>query len=171
MGNDLDRVVPLDDLDDFRVADGDPDVRGWDVIAADGHKIGEVDELLVDTAAMKVRYLDVDLDDGVVRAGENRHVLIPIGYARVDEQDDRIFVDDLDSARFAALPEYSHQPLTREYENVLRTELDGSLSGERLAAASDSDFYAHVHYDDARFYGTRRPAVPGGVHASPQTAR
>ena len=78
-----DRVVPLDELDDYQVSEGDPDVRGWDVIASDGRKIGEVDELLVDTQAMKVRYLDVDLSDEVIAnaGGEDRHVLIPIGYA------------------------------------------------------------------------------------------
>ena len=60
-------MVPLDQLDDFRVASGDPDVRGWEVVGSDGGKIGEVDELLVDTRAMKVRYLDVDLDGTVTR--------------------------------------------------------------------------------------------------------
>ncbi|HEU0052581.1 MAG TPA: PRC-barrel domain-containing protein, partial [Longimicrobium sp.] len=82
--DDLDRVVPLNRLDDFKVADGDPDVRGWDVVAADGRKIGEVDELLIDTGAMKVRYLDVEVDRGMIAGGDDRHVLIPIGYARLE---------------------------------------------------------------------------------------
>ena len=88
---DMDRVVPLGQLDDFRVAEGDPDGRGWEVLASDGRKIGEVDELLVDTAAMKVRYLDVDLDvdDVVLSGGHDRHVLIPIGYARLERDRDR----------------------------------------------------------------------------------
>lgn len=170
MADDLDRVVPLDELDDFRVADGDPDVRGWDVIASDGRKVGEVDELLVDTAAMKVRYLDVDLDDEVLAGGENRHVLIPIGYARLDETEDRIFVDELDSARLAALPVYDHQPLTRDYEGSLRTNLDASYSHDTRITSAGTDFYAHDHYDEVRFYGTRRPglpsATPGGTVAA-----
>ncbi|HEU0013127.1 MAG TPA: PRC-barrel domain-containing protein, partial [Longimicrobium sp.] len=81
---DMDRVVPLGQLDDFRVAEGDPDVRGWEVRASDGRKIGEVDELLVDTGAMKVRYLDVDVDDAVLGDRQDHHVLIPIGYARLE---------------------------------------------------------------------------------------
>src|SRR5688572_4109834 len=63
--DDLDRVVPMDDLDDFRVAGDTPDPRGWEVVASDGRRIGEVDELLVDTSAMKVRYLDVGVDDAM----------------------------------------------------------------------------------------------------------
>jgi hypothetical protein len=120
--DDLDRVVPLDQLDDFRVADGDPDIRGWDVLAADGRKIGEVDELLVDTAAMKVRYLDVDLDDEVLEAGDGgeRHVLIPIGYARLDRDADRVMVDALRADDLRRLPAYGHGPLTRAFEASVR---------------------------------------------------
>ncbi|WP_420129690.1 PRC-barrel domain-containing protein [Longimicrobium sp.] len=118
--NDMDRVVPLGQLDDFKVADGEPDVRGWEVLASDGRKIGEVDELLVDTAAMKVRYLDVDVDDGMVAGGADRHVLIPIGYARLDEGSDRVMVDALASADLGGVPSYDQGPLTRDFETSVR---------------------------------------------------
>jgi hypothetical protein len=48
--------------DDFAVADGEPDVRGWDVVTTDQRTIGKVDDLLADPAALKVKYLTVDLD-------------------------------------------------------------------------------------------------------------
>jgi photosynthetic reaction center H subunit len=118
--NDLDRVVPLGQLDDFKVADGEPDVRGWEVLASDGRKIGEVDELLVDTAAMKVRYLDVDVDEGMVAGGHDRHVLIPIGYARLDEERDCVRVDALASADLGGVPAYDQGPLTRDFETSVR---------------------------------------------------
>ncbi|HEX7243755.1 MAG TPA: DUF2382 domain-containing protein [Longimicrobiaceae bacterium] len=181
MNDDLDRVVPLDQLDDFKVADGDPDVRGWEVVASDGRKIGEVDQLLVDTAAMKVRYLDVDVDEGLLAGGSDRHVLIPIGYARLDERDDRVIVDNLASADITGLPEYTHGPLTRDYESDLRTRFDtaytggagamsgttelgttgstnlgGTTRGSTDVNPADAGFYAHDLYDDNRFYGARR---------------
>lgn len=118
--NDMDRVVPLGQLDDFKVAEGDPDVRGWEVLASDGRKIGEVDELLVDTSAMKVRYLDVDVEDGVIGDGMDRHVLIPIGYARLEQEGDRVRVDGLASADLGALPAYTQGPLTRDFESSVR---------------------------------------------------
>lgn len=154
MNDDLDRVVPLDELDDFKVAEGDPDVRGWEVIASDGRKVGEVDQLLVDTGAMKVRYLDVDVDDGLLTDAGNsdRHVLIPIGYARLDEDDDRVIVDNLVSADVAGLPEYTHGPVTRDYETNLRQRFDTDYT----ATERDTDFYAGELYDDDRFYGNRR---------------
>lgn len=177
MNDDLDRVVPLDQLDDFKVAEGDPDVRGWEVVASDGRKIGEVDQLLVDTAAMKVRYLDVDVDNDLVAGAtdaSDRHVLIPIGYARLDEGSDRVIVDNLASSDVVGLPEYTHGPITRDFETSVRSRFDAGYSATGTTAATagaaglasagaadtprdtDSDFYSHDLYDDNRFYGARR---------------
>ena len=150
MADATDRVVPLDDLDDFKVAEGDPDVRGWEVIASDGRKIGEVDQLLVDTAAMKVRYLDVDLDDDLLDTDEDRHVLIPIGYARLDEEHDRIHVDEMASNQVTGVPVYTHEPLTREYEVTVARSYDPAYT------AGGSDLYTHRLYDEDRFYAARR---------------
>jgi hypothetical protein len=55
------------------LADGDPpageaDVRGWEVIGADGGRIGHVAELLVERESRRVRFLDVDLDDDLAEA-------------------------------------------------------------------------------------------------------
>ena len=66
------RIAPLSDFDDRDVAAGDLDVRGWDVIAADGERLGVVDELLIDTGTGRVRYLDVDLEDDLVEALSGR---------------------------------------------------------------------------------------------------
>ena len=61
------QLVHLDDLDDFKIADGEPDIRGWDVRGADGTKVGTVEDLLIDTAAMKVRYIEVKLEQDVAK--------------------------------------------------------------------------------------------------------
>ncbi|MBW3631043.1 MAG: PRC-barrel domain-containing protein [Gemmatimonadetes bacterium] len=98
MDREIDRVVPLDELRDYEVARGEPDVRGWDVIAGDGTRIGEVDELLVDTAAKKVRFLDVTVDEELVHDPDvTQRVIIPIGSARLQEDEDQVFVDGLTS--------------------------------------------------------------------------
>lgn len=151
-----DRIVPLDELKDYKVADRDPDVRGWDVFDVRGEKIGEVDRLLVDTATLKVRYLDVDLDDGI--ATGDRHVLVPIGYARLDEREDHVFVDRITAAQLASVPAYVNEPLTREYEDELRSHFDSQAP---RAIETQPDFYAHESYDDTRFYGARRAPLEG----------
>ena len=170
--DDLDRVVPLDELDDFRVASGDPDPRGWEVVAADGRKIGEVDDLLVDPSAMKVRYLDVDLDDDLDARGEDRHVLVPIGYARIDRDHDRVLVEQLSAADLRAIPAYDHGPLTRDYETSLR---DSYRRHPRRAEAEpppppqraerrDDEFYADDDlFDESSFWAARRSTGLGGA--------
>lgn len=154
MSDDMDRVVPLDQLNDFRVADGDPDVRGWEVLASDGRRIGEVDELLIDTNAMKVRYLDVEVEDGLM-AEPDRHVLVPIGYARLDRDRDCVVVDNVASGDLRAMPAYDHAPLTRDFETRVRDSWDGgraASTGLNTGGAAD-DFYADTSFDDRRFFG------------------
>lgn len=165
------RVVRLKDLKDYTVAKGDPDVRGWSVYANDGRRIGEVDELLVDVEAMRVRYLDVDLDRdtlSVSGAGlgspagasemttpgtpgtKSGHVLIPIGSAQLDEREDRVIVDLLHSL-LGGLPSYEHGPLTREYETSVRQHFDQDYRHDPAR-----DFYDHDLYNDNRFWKARR---------------
>lgn len=145
------RILPLDELDQFEVAEGDPDVRGWHVFGGDGVKVGEVDELLIDTEAMKVRYLDVVLDEAEGDPSE-RHILIPVGYARLAESDDHILVDALDGGALGALPPYTQEPLTRDFEAaVLR-----GFSPTASTPAQQADPYAGDGYDDERFYAARR---------------
>jgi PRC-barrel domain len=57
------RLVPLSELlHNHRIASGDPDVRGWEVVGSDGRTVGRIHDLLVDTGSQRVRYLDVELD-------------------------------------------------------------------------------------------------------------
>jgi uncharacterized protein (TIGR02271 family) len=150
-------VVPLDDLNDFEVADDNPDVRGWDVVTSDGRKVGEVDELLVDTAAMKVRYLDIELDKEIRGSDRDRHVLIPIGQARLDDRDDRVLIERVNTEQLRTMPAYNGQ-LDRGYEDSLRSHF-GTSSGSR--SASERDYYSGEHFDDSRFYGARRGSGAG----------
>lgn len=81
-----DQLKSLDDLDNYEVADGEPDPRGWEVCSG-STKIGEVDDLIVDTGSMKVRYLDVDLEDealGDLRDRGSEHVSIPVERVQLD---------------------------------------------------------------------------------------
>jgi uncharacterized protein (TIGR02271 family) len=160
MASEMDRVVPLGQLDDFKVAEGDPDVRGWQVVASDGRTIGEVDELLIDTNAMKVRYLDVEVENGLM-AEPDRHVLVPIGYARLDRSADRVMVDNIASTDLRTMPAYDQSPVTRDYETSVRNAFPGgtaatqveSDTGMAASSSHDTDFYTHDSFDDNRFYG------------------
>lgn len=74
------RTQPMSQLPDFNVAAGSPDVRGWTVVAPDGSRLGTVRELMVDTAAMRVASLDVEL-----AAGDQRgRTTLPVESVQVD---------------------------------------------------------------------------------------
>lgn len=145
------RIAKLKDLDDYEVADHEPDVRGWDVLSADGRRIGEVDDLFVDTSAMKVRYLDVDLDKDFRGSDRNRHILIPVGHAQLHERDDNVVVAGLTASNVNTVPAFTGR-LDRNYENSVRTHFAGSGA----AAATEGDFYSDRDFDEDRFYGSRR---------------
>jgi uncharacterized protein (TIGR02271 family) len=144
------RIVPLGELDDYKVAEGDPDVRGWDVVASDERKIGRVGNLLVDTDAMRVRYLAVERDAGWFDTSDQRDVLVPIGIARLDRDGKRVIVGRLASTELRTLPGYRRDAgVTRDYETLLRPYYDRSYTG----AAASTGFYEADYYDDRGFYG------------------
>lgn len=67
------RLVPLSELlHNHRIASGDPDVRGWEVVGSDGRTVGRIHDLLVDTGSQRVRYLDVELDHGLASGSSHR---------------------------------------------------------------------------------------------------
>jgi uncharacterized protein (TIGR02271 family) len=124
----MDRVVPMNQLSGYKVADGEPDIRGWDVMASDGRRLGRVDDLLVDTQANKVRYVDVE-------GGPQGHVTIPIGLARLERGSKQVLVDRLSDDQFSALPAYNRGPISRDYEEQV-----GRACNVQASAATP-DFY------------------------------
>lgn len=127
-------IVPLSQAEGFHVADGNVDVRHWDVRSTDGSKIGEVKDLLIDPNAGKVRYLDIRVDGGFF--GTSRDVLIPIGMAHLADDEDVVLVDaDKDTLR--DYPEYTGQTVTRDFESSLTSRFAQGATSK----ATDDRFY------------------------------
>jgi stress response protein YsnF len=147
---------------DFKIAEGEPNIKGWSVKDPQGRKIGEVDELLFDAQTRKVRYIVLDLEGNVLDL-EPRDVLIPIGVAELHESDDDVIIPNITAEQFRALPVYEKGRLTRETETSIRNVFAGmgaagagagaAMAG-RSAGASD-DFYNDDTYNEEKFYGKR----------------
>jgi photosynthetic reaction center H subunit len=177
------RLVHLADGHDLRVAEGDPDIRGWAVRTAHGEKIGTVKDLIVDTALMKVRYIEARIDRETLNSSGDRYVLIPVGSARLDDAKDDVYLDAA-VVDPRSLPPYDRSPLSREYEQYLQERFpvatagdapatrgpDAPRSAPAEAATARDDLYADVRYDDARFLGGRRQGRDGRRNRSPQDA-
>src|SRR5690606_8622274 len=115
-----DRLARLGDLEQFRVAAEDTDPRGWRVETGDGERIGEVDELIIDTVDMQARYLDCDVaEDRLSLEPLDRHILIPVEHSRLDRSKKRVVVDGIFASDVAHYPVYGGLPMASDIERSI----------------------------------------------------
>lgn len=129
----------LDELKDYKISSGYPDVRGWDVKDAENRVVGKVDNLLVNKESERVVYLDVEVDQSIIDAnhdpygesadpevrefinkeGEN-HLIIPIGYVKLNEELKNVYCDKISHRTFSETKRIKKgEPLDRDYEVVV----------------------------------------------------
>ena len=144
------------DRSDFEIVDGEPDIRGWDVKNSTGQKMGEVEELIVDAQQKKVRYMVVDLDDNELKL-DHRKVLLPIGMAELDKEDDDVIVPNIHTEQFRSIPAYDKNNLTPEVERNICNALGRPRTSTTSITAEehDPDFYSHDYFNDDNLYKHR----------------
>jgi hypothetical protein len=177
------QVAPLKELKDYKVAKDDPDVRGWQVVGRDGRAVGEVHDLLVDTVAMRARYLDVELDHELVAnapvvpgtAGVvGAHAAPGMAGAgpvldRGDGREARHHVlvpigmatldEDHDRVRLEGFDAQDVTVLPAYDHKAFSREYESGLRrrfGRHDTPAAEGDYYTGELYDEERFYGPRR---------------
>lgn len=96
----------LSDTPDYKVAEDDPDIRGWDVVAG-ATEIGEVSDLIVDPSAMKVRFVEVELDRSAFNLTEQKRVTVPVGSVEVDATAKQVRVSGMGLTDISGLPQYT----------------------------------------------------------------
>lgn len=136
MANENNDLAYLDNMSDYKVAEGYSDVRGWDVFDSDNRKIGEVDGLLASKLAERVVYIDVEVDEDLITAGrtdidttanpethefENAdgedHIIIPIGLVNFNEAAKNVHAPHITHATFAKANRFSKRAdFDRDYE-------------------------------------------------------
>jgi uncharacterized protein (TIGR02271 family) len=169
MANTRSSLRKLSEVDDLEVAPDNPDIRGWNVVDAGDRVIGEVDDLIVDPQAMKVRFLTIDLDKDALNLQDGRSVLVPITNVQLDGDEkrarlvgiDRTAVLQLESAD-AGQWEADDPSLTRERTDVTdsarpeteETRLTRSAEelriGKRRVAAGEVRVGKHVETEHVR---------------------
>lgn len=87
---DAERLVPLGELGSWDVAEGEPDIRGWEVRTVGGRDLGKVKELLIDPDAREVVMLDVDL------TGTDQHARVPLRLVEIDRPRRVVRMDSAD---------------------------------------------------------------------------
>jgi PRC-barrel domain protein len=167
-------LVHSRDLDDFKFPKDEPDPRGWDVRATDGTKVGKVEDLLFDTGERRIRYVEIALDKDFAKDTARDYALVPIGQARLDDDNDHVVVD-LSSADLPSVPRYDRKGLSRDYETSLRSWYQGRKRGARdvrevkdavskdASRDRDAGFYSSPEYDDERFFARGRGDQSGAA--------
>jgi PRC-barrel domain protein len=136
------RLARLSDLGKYKVADGEPDIRGWEVRTISGRKLGEVSELLVDADAGEVVMLDVDVGTG------GRHSFAPVRAAMIDRTV-RVVRLDTGDLKDGELPSLASAGSGEEDARQFGAGYERAY-GERGWAA-DRDYLLPHGEDDLRF--------------------
>ena len=84
------RLTRMKDMRDFKIATGEPDIRGWEVRTLSGAEVGEVDDLLIDSHRGEVVMITIDLK------GTEQHVNVPIRGVQLDRSRNCVIVDSGD---------------------------------------------------------------------------
>jgi uncharacterized protein (TIGR02271 family) len=137
------------DHDEWAVADGEPDVRGWDVVTSDQRKIGEVDDLLADPSAMKVRFLEIELDaEAAIGGNRDRTVRVPISRARIHEADRKVVLD-LGAVDLQSIASAPSQPWRDDQIKLTRSAEELRI-GKRQAKAGEVEVKKRVETERVR---------------------
>jgi hypothetical protein len=124
-------LMPLSALPDMRVASGDADPRDWQLRGEDGLPLGRVADLLVDPAALAVRYI------AVRREFDDVAVLIPVGFLALDVAARLASAPGLRPDDLQALPPWAGGDVDRGHEDDVRAALLARLLPGRRDALPD----------------------------------
>ncbi len=113
------KLVEMESLHGFRVATDESDPRGWNVVSCDGDQVGLVRTMLIDTEALKARYLLTEL------ANSSRRVLLPVALARLDAGARRVIFDLSSLDAFSRLPDYLGTAPTQAEDDAVHLILAG----------------------------------------------
>jgi hypothetical protein len=83
-------LTSLSSLGAWKVSEGEPDIRGWEIRTVAGRQLGAVADLLIDADAGEVVMLDVDLP------GTDRHTFVPIRVVHIDRVKRVVLMDSAD---------------------------------------------------------------------------
>jgi hypothetical protein len=144
----------------YEVAKGQPDIRGWEVRDTHGHLMGKVHELIFDVRASKVRYMIINVNDSKELQLEKRSVMVPIGLAVLEHQNDDVLLPNVTPFQLRALPKYQKDDLGTRAEHAISTVFGRTDTKSPATHTGEEDvdesFYNNEMFDENNMYSRRR---------------
>lgn len=149
---------PLSEISNYTIEHGDPDPRGYEVRTRDGRRIGRVEDLIVDTSAMKVRYLVVDLDNEARGDSSSGSILLTTDAVELQDESSLVVARDYTGAEAAYTRRQA--PLTsndRGSDQRTLTRAEEELHvGKREVSRGEARVRKHVETEHVSEPVTRR---------------
>ncbi len=122
------RLHRLSESHHYRIASGEPDIRGWEVRTLSGNHLGEVEDLLIDPHRGEVVMLDVDLNNSPDR------INVPLRGVQLDRSRRCVIVDsgDIRDAQSSVAHETVH-------DEVLAHDVNDRAGDTRTDLTEDRD--------------------------------
>ena len=122
------------------VRSGEPDIRGWLVLGADGHRIGRVRDLVVCLASWRLRHVEIALDRGLAYASGADRVIVPAACLELAPSRRVMHLRRITSEEMVHAPKLGATPIGAEEELLLCRFFRCAFGPEEMT----------------RFWGTRR---------------
>ena len=153
-------LMPMSELSNYKIEAGDPDPRGWILVGTAGHRLGTVVDLLVDTKAMKVQQMLVDVGNGV---GNDTFVTVDLEDVELRTEKREVFARgragaafDVQSApRYAGAYSKETSGVDIAEDRLTRTEEELRI-GKREVARGEARIGKHVETEHVTQPVTRK---------------
>ena len=122
----------LSDLKHFMINDPAPDIRGWDVELPDRRTVGTLEDLIVDTTDLSVRYVEVKAYHDVLGTDDDESLLVPVQRAQIDDREQRVIIDRLPAAGLAAAPRFARGAPNKSQEQQIQDFFGVDILGELI---------------------------------------
>lgn len=147
------RLVSMDELDGFRIADGEPDIRGWMVCTLSGRDLGSVEDLLVDPETGDVVMLEMAL------AGSGTRAEVPLRSVQLDRGRDAVLIDSGDIESHDRYETRARDRMTEDERADVRNTYSGTKRDVRYGEREVNEEAMHLTDDVEERVIETRPVV------------
>ena len=139
----------------YEIVDGEPDVIGWTIRDNTDRKLGVVHDLLFEPETQKVRYIIAHLKDNDYDL-DRRKVLIPIGVAELQENNDNVILNAVSPWQIRALPTYDKQMTDQDERDVFTIFSTTYSTLTDTSPQARQHMYEHQNYNYDNLFKNRR---------------